>query len=123
LIEKTERPISEFLPGLRRALALAGDTHTVEDVMQQILSGEAKLWWSDEALIVTEVVDTPQVRLLRFWLATGKLSSVLELSERICEWGRQLGCERAVLAGRKGWVKVLPDLGWRPTTVHMEKEL
>lgn len=127
LLEKTEKAgtsLSEFLPGLRRALAIAGDTHSVEDVMQQIIRGEALLWYSDEALVVTEVMDTPQERLLRFWLATGKLSSVIELSEKACVWGRKIGCTRAIFAGRRGWARVLPKHGWHDAKlVHMERRL
>ena len=114
----------EHLPKLRKALALGGDTHDVDDVLDQISRGDAQLWLSDGALIVTEVYDTPMVRELRFWLACGDLQPVIELSHKVLDWGKnEKGCTQATLTGRKGWVKALAAEGWEASMVVMGRKL
>ena len=111
------------LEGIARALSYGGATHSLSDVLDQIERGDAQLWLDDSALIVTEVHDTPRLRELRFWIATGELQAVVDLSERVLDWGRAMGCKRAVLTGRKGWVKALAGEGWKQEMVVMGRAL
>lgn len=111
------------LSGLVEALERGGSTHTVEDVLRQVEAGEAKLWVRGAALIVTEIHQTPQVKVLHFWLATGSLDEVVALSREVLEWGRAQGCEQATLAGRRGWERVLASEGWAPMLTLMGRVL
>lgn len=112
----------EHYEGLKDALAHGGGSHTIADVAELIRQGHAQLWTSEGAAIVTEVHDTPQLRRLHFWLATGELPAVIELSEKIIEWGRAQGCHRATLAGRRGWERALGPK-WRPELTVMGRDL
>lgn len=112
-----------WVKGIERALREGGSTHTVEDVLRQIEAGKAQLWVRDNALIVTEIHETPRASILHFWLATGKMEPVLELHREVMEWGRTQGCDRATLTGRRGWLRVLAGLGWRETLALMEAKL
>lgn len=109
--------------GLEIALAHGGDTHSVEDVLQQIERGDARLWLGEDALIVTEIHDYPQRKVLHFWLATGEIASVVALSNTILAEGKKMGCAQATLAGRKGWERVLGADGWSPMLRVMSKEI
>jgi len=111
------------LDGLKKALAVGGDTHGVEDVLAQVARGDAQLWTEPDGVIVTEVADAPKCRELRFWIATGKLETVLAMHERIIVWARGMGCTQAVLTGRRGWVKALAGSGWVEQMVVMGRKL
>ena len=115
----TEQEIEE---GLRKALERGGG-HTLEDVARLIRDGQAQLWAEDEAVLVTQIIDTPQRRELHFWLATGALDKVVDLSNRVLDWGRDNGCEHATLSGRRGWVKALSGEGWTEELVLMGRPI
>jgi hypothetical protein len=108
---------------LEEALDYAGNTHSLRDVYDQIMAGAAQLWTEEGAVLVTEVVDTPQKRVLRFWLAAGELESCLGLHRRVLEWGRAQGCEMATFTGRRGWERVLGAEGWSPALTVMTREV
>lgn len=117
------KTIMHFLPRLQKALRYTG-THEVEDVAQSLRTGEAKLWTEGDALIITQVEDTPNMRVLIFWLAAGRLEDVLALAERCYAWGRENGCQRAAMLGRKGWAPTLTKRGWKEANlVYLTKDL
>lgn len=112
-----------LLADLDRALAYAGGTHTLGDVLRQILAGTAQLWEAEDAVIVTEVHDYPRMRVVHFWLAAGRLDAVVDLSHRVLNWAKGAGCARATLAGRKGWERVLAADGWEPMLIVMGRDV
>ena len=112
------------IKGLEKALEHSEGTHTVGDVVAQILEGEAQLWLDDEAVVVTEVLDTPQKRIVNFWLVTGEKSATVRLHRRILEWAKnEMGCTLATMMGRRGWEQVLASEGWSFNAVVLSKEL
>lgn len=94
------------------ALKYAHGTHTIEDVEQAIRAGEAQPWLGENAVMVTEVLDLPQAKVLHFWLCGGDLDELLAMQPEIEAWGRSVGCTKASTAGRPGWKKVLKDRGY-----------
>ena len=112
------------LLGLEKALEHSLGTHTVGDVVAQILAGNAQLWEDEDALIVTEVQVHPRKRVLHIWLATGDMDACIALHHRILRWAQEeQGCELATLAGRRGWERVLGSEGWTPRLSLMAKEI
>lgn len=113
----------ELLAGLDEALSYDGN-HTLGDVLRKILHGEAQLWEEDDAVIVTEIQQYPRARVVHFWLAAGDLGAVVRLSHRVMAWAkRDMHCEKATLAGRKGWERALASEGWEPTVRIMGRDL
>ena len=108
-----ERTVLDFLPQIQKALDLGGNTHTVQDVADAVLSGHAQLWTAGDGLVVTQVQDHPQGRELVFWIAAGSLEDVLDLAPGIYEWGREIGCVMATFTGRRGWARPLVEHGWK----------
>lgn len=109
--------------GLEQALEYSGGTHDMADVLDQVEEGKAQMWKRRSAVIVTEIHQYPRQKVCHFWLATGELSDVIGLHREIVAWAKAEGCDRATLAGRKGWVKALRDEGWNHGLVLMDKEL
>lgn len=117
--------LQEYKSQIEAALQYAGGTHVFDDVQHAVEKGELQFWPGTRSVILTEIQDTPQQRILNFFLAGGnsvELEAMLPLVE---EWGRSIGATRATLYGRKGWGKsfLTKNQGWKETLVVLEKEL
>jgi len=97
---------------MEKALRLGGDTHTVEDVVAALEKGEMQGFWTENAMVVTQIVAHPRKKELNVFLAFGDLDGVMSLQDQIADFGRQHGCSFMVMSGRSGWQKVLPQHGW-----------
>lgn len=118
------QPDSGILPKMQKALDLSGNSHTIEDVLDAVEAGNARLFFSERAIIIAEIHRFPQGNILHVWLAAGDLADVLSLTEDLYQWGRDEGCEKATLTGRKGWVRVLETDGWALSPmVNMTRDL
>ena len=89
------------------ALEYAQFSHTLEDVLRVVLSGDAQFWPEAKAALVTEIIDYPQRRTLRFWLAGGDLETLRDLEVTAIEWSKKWGCSASEIVGRRGWVRAL----------------
>jgi hypothetical protein len=115
---------TSIIDRLQEALDFGGNTHDLPDIAWMHDNGKCQVWADDDGIIVTEVHEYPRIKVLHFWLAAGKKEAVICLSHRAMEWGRKIGCRKATLAGRKGWLKVLADEGWRASKLTLlEREL
>lgn len=107
-------------PYIEAALEHAHGTHTLDDVLQLVVAGDAQFWAFDNAAIVTEIVRYPQRTVLRFWLAGGDLDTLTEAEPEIIEWSKQWGCQSVEIFGRRGWSRALE--GYQPTSTIMVKD-
>jgi len=102
------------------ALKYAHNSHTFEQVIEIVKRGDAQLWAFKDSAIVTEIINYPQRRTLRFWLAGGNLETLLEVEPKIRKWSILYNCKAVEIIGRKGWGKVLKD--YEPTATVFIKE-
>jgi hypothetical protein len=102
------------------ALRYAHNSHTYEQVIEIVKRGDAQLWALRDSAIVTEIIDYPQRRTLRFWLAGGNMKTLLEVEPKIRKWSILYRCRAVEIIGRKGWEKVLKD--YEPTAIVLVKE-
>jgi hypothetical protein len=109
---------------ITEALAFAGGSHSLADIKRAVALGELQEWVGDESVIITEIKQTPQQRILLYFLAGGCMEELRAMSPAIEEWGRSLRCVKAQLIGRRGWERspIVQD-GWRPVSIVMEKSL
>lgn len=89
------------------ALEYAHGSHTLGDVWDAVERGDAQFWPAEKAGLVTEIIDYPQRRTLRFWLAGGDLETLKILEEQAIEWSKEWGCTAAEIIGRRGWIRAL----------------
>jgi hypothetical protein len=110
---------------IESALVYTGGTHTFEDVVESVEKGEAQYWAGPTSCIVTTIDEQPRQRILHFFLAAGNQVELDAMVPGIIEWGKEEGCVKARMVGRKGWVKsFLPKTGWTELGhVIMEKPL
>lgn len=107
-MDKRER----LLTKMKKALRLAGGTHELSDVVDALKEGRMQSFATDNAMVVTQIVQHPRKRELNVFLAFGDLDEVMGMQPQIADFGRQNGCEFMVMSGRTGWMKVLPKHGW-----------
>lgn len=105
--------LSELQRRLMRALDVAGKTHGPEDVAAAVKEGRMQAWTRGDSLVVTEVRQYPKATALNVFLAVGNLEEVLSLIPEMVEFGKQHGCTKMRMQGRRGWARVLPRLGWK----------
>ena len=103
------------------ALEYAHNSHSFEQVIDIVKRGDAQFWAFSNSAIVTEIIEYPQRRTLRFWLAGGNLKTLLDVEPKIRKWSILYRCEAVEIIGRKGWEKVLK--GYEPTAIVLVKEI
>jgi hypothetical protein len=109
---------------LDAALAHAGRTHRLEDVRALVEAGEAQLWASEHAAMVTVIEEDPLERRLLIWLAGGDLDDLVRsLRPQAEDWARRQGCRRVVVIGRAGWERALAPEGYAPLARIIAKDL
>lgn len=112
----------EQIDRLEEAIGRDG-CHTLGDVLDMIQRGDVQLWETKGAVLVTEIHRYPRSSVLHFWLAAGELDEVVALSHVAMAWGREQGCQRATLAGRRGWERALAGEGWSAEATLMGRTL
>jgi len=106
------------------ALEYSGGTHGIEDIAEGLKSGRFQLWPADNSVIVTEIIVYPRLKNLHFFLAGGDLDELRLMQPLVESWGKDMGCTRVSLAGRKGWEKTfLKDRGYTPKWFVLGKDL
>jgi len=106
---------------LEAALYYSNGTHTIDDVLEIVQRGDAQFWHYPDAAVVTELMDYPQKRVLRYWLAGGNLKTLLKAESSIRYWSQLWGCVGIEIIGRKGWHRVLK--GFKQTGIILAKDM
>ncbi len=110
-----------FAEILAPALALAGGSHTLEDIGDAIEAGQMQFWPGVKSAIVTQIEQSPRRRTVHFFLAAGNLAELEAMVPSILEWAQKVeGCDGATLSGRPGWQRsFLKAQGWTTHAVVM----
>ena len=103
------------------ALDYSGGTHSIEDVWQSVATEKAQLHALEKSVIITEVVDYPQMAVCRIWLAGGNLEELMRAEKSISVWAKSHGCDAMEINGRIGWKRQLKD--YTATSVVLTKDL
>lgn len=111
------------LPLLKSALPYTDDLWTLEDVGQAVAEGRMQMWVHGESVAVTQLEVYPTKLLAHIFLGAGTLTELHELLAQIEEWATDVGADRLVVSGRKGWVRDLKSHGFKEAAVTVAKEL
>lgn len=108
---------------LKRAMKLA-DTHRLQDFADGVENGTMQLWPGQRSAIVTEVHDYPLKKVMIVSIAGGDIKELEELAPYIVQYAQDIGCNRIILGGRRGWSRTfLEKFDMHPTHYWMAKEL
>jgi hypothetical protein len=97
--------------------------HTLEWLDDQVLTGKAYFWRSDNAAIIAEIRTYPTgAKDIHGLIAAGELDEIVNvLIPQAEEWAREQGCIAAQIESRPGWARALKD--YEPHQLIVRKEL
>jgi hypothetical protein len=114
--------LAKYRRQIEAALVYSGHSHDFDDVAAMVAAGKAQFWPGRTSVIITEIIVEPRHKVLHFFLAGGDLAELEQMTPIIEQWGRERGCTRASLVGRKGWDRTfLKRQGWTNGLVVLEK--
>ena len=108
---------------MRRGLARSGSTHDLDDVIQCLRDGTMQAIWNDGAVIVTQIGQYPQGRVIDVFMCAGNLDSVMALRPDLVEMAKRHGCDYGRAYVRHGLVKPLQAAGWKAVQTVMTFEM
>lgn len=120
------------LPYLDRAAAHSDGEHDTETLGLELLNGDLEMWLIYDDVkkeLVGAVTTTFLVYPLKWAMEVRTLTvdapreEWAPLFEQLETYAAIHGCETIEMSGRKGWMKVLPDLGFDSVTVRMSKRV
>ena len=115
---------NEIEPLIKKAL---DDCYTTDDILKGLVFEKFQLFisWEKkvESAVITEVVQYPQKKICRYFLAGGSnMDNWLEpIQQTIEQFAKYNNCDAVEVAGRKGWSKKLK--GYEQKIYLFSKEL
>lgn len=120
----------DFWPLLSKAEEYnAGVPITENDTKEAMKAGKVQGWACmdvDKMVIAftTTIYETPSGKTLEVVAVGGsRLDEWLWALDRVAEWGQSLGCKRLLTSGRKGWTKILSQVGFKTVAYVNERVL
>lgn len=103
---------------LRKALAIANDAYTLEDILVEINEGRMQSFVEGESWVVTQIVDFPRKRYVEIVFAVGKLDQLKAIYPRLEQFAREIAADGLRAFGRPGWMRQfeIDKHGWVETT-------
>jgi len=111
---------AQLVSKMEKALRLSGDTHSVQDVLEALKTGEMQAFWNDTSVVITEVAKTPRKQFVSIFLSAGDLDGVMALHDKIYDWAEESGYDFARILVRPGFMRLLERKGWKKRQIVME---
>lgn len=108
--------------GIEEALSYSNGSHTFDDVVRKVVTGEVHFYSYDECFTIMQVIIYPQYKTYHCFLAAGNQEALDNVRDDMLEVARTLGCRYLSISGRHGWVKRLQSRGWKHvySTMYLE---
>jgi hypothetical protein len=109
------------------ALIEDGGRMTLTDIKDALDAQDMQLWGLHDgilrAVMVTEIVNYPQMRVIRIVTVSGRDMELWldKLIETVEAWGGEQGAHAMEFVGRLGWKKVLANKGWVEPKIMMTR--
>jgi hypothetical protein len=110
---RLDKSADEIRELLRRVIARFPDhLMDLDSIEDRVASGEFQVFPLDNSVIVGKTYKNGWVWL---FAGAGSLKEILDFEPTLCQWYRQRGYVTMWMEGRKGWIRVLKDIGWGPS--------
>lgn len=120
----TQEQVEQIAQHIVAALEYSQGSHSLEDVINGIESGEFQLWPGETSTIVTQIIKFPQKKVLHVFLASGNQEELKEMDPYVVQWAKDQGCSAITFTGRVGWARSqMRELGFEVTHVMMSKDI
>lgn len=103
----------KFIEPLVNKVVVISKTHSSEDVKRLLVDNSCQLWVEFEegikSIVVTEVIQYPQKRRLRIWIASAvdeKKANWQGYEEIITKFAKEKDCKEIETIGRIGWGRI-----------------
>jgi hypothetical protein len=103
---------SQHIAQVQRALAMAGNTHSLGDILELLETGEMQSFVVNDSWAVTRLVQCPRKLVVEIFLVTGADEDMPALEGRVREFARRMGATMIRALGREGWARRAPERGW-----------
>lgn len=88
---------------IENALEYNSGTILLQDIIDQIATGEMHLWAGKDSAIITQFVTFPRKKALHVPFAGGNLAEMEEMAPYVRLFAKTAKCDMVTVAGRKGW--------------------
>lgn len=99
-------------PWIEAALFYGSGHHTFDDIAAGCYAGKFHLFAKPAACAVLEINQFPRAREMHIFLAGGDMAQFRDSAAELDELARQFEATALTMAGRKGWARVLDQMGW-----------
>lgn len=125
LAERTRKLMEDLLEvrdGIEAALAHAYGSHTFDDVVMKIITGDCHFYKLDGCFLIMQVITYPRYKTYHCFLASGNQGALDQTWEGVKKTAAHLGCKYVTITGRRGWERRLQSRGWKHmySTMGME---
>lgn len=115
--------LDKFRVDIENSLMYANESHTFDDVVGMVLTGQLNFIPLQRSLLLTEVHTYPRHKNLHTFIAAGDLEELMSYQPKLLELARALDCKHLSLTGRRGWERPLKELGWKLQYITLYKEV
>ena len=109
---------------LSKGLRHGGSTHSVEDVISALHSGELKAHFSEDGMIMTKFAEYPERKVLELFMAIGDQDAISKIfSDQVVDYGHDVGADYVRAIVRPGLVDLFKSLGAKSRGTMMYRPL
>lgn len=92
---------------------MAGNTHSVEDVIEAIRTGTMQTIFNENGVIITQILDYPRKRVMDVFMCVGELDAIKALEGELIAHAKKNKAHFGRAFVRPGLVEHWTKMGWR----------
>lgn len=115
-VEAMREPLTE-------AISLMGGVTDFNGVRGDVAAGRLQVFATGGSILLAEVQQYRLAKVLQLCYGAGALHEMEPWFEKVLEWGKEQGCTKVVMVGRRGWERTFLGRYLLPKYIVMEGSL
>lgn len=103
----------DWKPFIQSAIEREDLRYTLEEIEERISNHAYQLWSGKESAIITQVLSSEGKNVLNILLCGGNMEELLDGLPQLEQFAKFFNCSSIIGGGRKGWIKVLKEHGFK----------